>query len=276
MGGGRGGVAPVVRLRASPLRASAATGQMPAHSPDRPDRRRRAGQAAGTGRGPRRARPRSLATQPVVTCGISSSRPSRRGSSSFWSSGWTSGRTRSRCGSGPRTREPSGRAAAAGREDGGMIERAETRLDGTTFVVRIPMRFQRRGGRKRIVAPDGSQIVPTSQPDGTLVKALARAWRWQRMLDEGVFTTVRKSARRRGSTRATSVRSCGSRSWLPTSSRESWRGRPIRRWCWRGWSGRCRWIGVSRAHFFRDESVVGGFFRLISLNPTFAWRGSRR
>jgi site-specific DNA recombinase len=38
-------------LRASPLRASAATGQMPAHSPDRPDRRRRAGQAAGTGEG---------------------------------------------------------------------------------------------------------------------------------------------------------------------------------------------------------------------------------
>jgi hypothetical protein len=73
-----------------------------------------------------------------------------------------------------------------------MIERAETRLDGTTLVVRIPMRFQRRGGRKRIVAPDGSQIVPTSKPgpDSTLVKALARAWRWQRMLDEGVYATV--------------------------------------------------------------------------------------
>jgi hypothetical protein len=68
----------------------------------------------------------------------------------------------------------------------------ETRLDGSTLVVRIPMRFQRRSGRKRIVAPDGSEIVPSSkpQPDGTLVKALARAWRWQRMLDEGVYTTV--------------------------------------------------------------------------------------
>ena len=56
---------------------------------------------------------------------------------------------------------------------------AETRLDGSTVVVRIPMRFRRRGGRKRIVAPDGSEIVPTTkpQPDGTLVKALARAWR---------------------------------------------------------------------------------------------------
>jgi hypothetical protein len=64
----------------------------------------------------------------------------------------------------------------------------EPKPNGKTLVVRIPMRFQRRGGRKRIVAPDGSEIVPTSkpQPDGTLVKALARAWRWQRMLDEGV------------------------------------------------------------------------------------------
>jgi hypothetical protein len=34
--------------------------------------------------------------------------------------------------------------------------------------------------------------VPISkpQPDGTLVKALARGWRWPRMLDEGVYTTV--------------------------------------------------------------------------------------
>jgi hypothetical protein len=73
-----------------------------------------------------------------------------------------------------------------------MTPGVETRLDGNTLVVRIPMRFQRRGGRKRIVAPDGSAIVPSSkpQPDGTLVKALARAWRWQRMLDAGVYSSV--------------------------------------------------------------------------------------
>jgi hypothetical protein len=68
----------------------------------------------------------------------------------------------------------------------------EMRLDGSTLVVRIPMGFKRRGGRKRIVAPDGSEIAPTSkpQPDGALVKALARAWRWQRMLDDCVYTSV--------------------------------------------------------------------------------------
>jgi hypothetical protein len=73
-----------------------------------------------------------------------------------------------------------------------MIERAETRLDGTTLVVRIPMRFPRRGGRKRIVTPDGGELAPSlkPQPDGTLVKALARAWRWQRMLDDGVYASI--------------------------------------------------------------------------------------
>jgi hypothetical protein len=73
-----------------------------------------------------------------------------------------------------------------------VTDGVETRLEGDTLVVRIPMRFQRRGGRKRIVAPDGSELAPAMKPkpDSTLVKALARAWRWQRMLDEGVYTSV--------------------------------------------------------------------------------------
>jgi hypothetical protein len=77
-----------------------------------------------------------------------------------------------------------------------MIQSTESRLDGSMLIVRIPMHFQRRGGRKRIVAPDGSELVLATkpQPDGTLVKALARAWRWQRMLDEGQFASVRELA----------------------------------------------------------------------------------
>ena len=72
----------------------------------------------------------------------------------------------------------------------------ETRLEGSTFIVRIPMQFQRRGGRKRIVAPDGSELAPATkpQPDGTLVKALARAWRWQRLLEDGHFGTLAELA----------------------------------------------------------------------------------
>ena len=81
-----------------------------------------------------------------------------------------------------------------------MTRSAEARLDGNTLVVWIPMRFQRRGGPKRIVAPDGSAIVPTlkPQPDGTLVKALARAHGWRRMLDEGRFASARELAETEG------------------------------------------------------------------------------
>jgi hypothetical protein len=67
--------------------------------------------------------------------------------------------------------------------------RTKSWLEGTTLVVRIPMRLGRQRGRKRILAPDGSELTPPSKPqaDGVLVKALARAWRWQRLLDQGVY-----------------------------------------------------------------------------------------
>jgi hypothetical protein len=53
-----------------------------------------------------------------------------------------------------------------------MREGAETTFDGKTLVGRIPMRFQRRGGRKRIVAPNGSAIVAS---DTGQRKAVAEA-----------------------------------------------------------------------------------------------------
>jgi hypothetical protein len=73
---------------------------------------------------------------------------------------------------------------------------AEGRLEGGTLVVRIPMRLGKQRGRKRILAPDGSELTPPTrrQPDGVLVKALARAWRWQRLLDSGVYTSVTEIA----------------------------------------------------------------------------------
>ena len=73
---------------------------------------------------------------------------------------------------------------------------AESRLEGGTLVVRIPMRLGRQRGRKRILAPDGSELTPPTkpQPDGVLVKALARAWRWQKLLDRGVYGSVTEIA----------------------------------------------------------------------------------
>jgi hypothetical protein len=73
---------------------------------------------------------------------------------------------------------------------------AESRLEGGTLVVRVPMRLSRQRGLKRILAPDDSELTPPTrpQPDGVLVKALARAWRWQKLLDAGVYGSVTEIA----------------------------------------------------------------------------------
>jgi hypothetical protein len=85
-----------------------------------------------------------------------------------------------------------------------MIQSAETRLDGSTLVVRIPMRFQRRGGGERIVAPDGRELAPASkqQPDDTLVKALVRAHRWRRRIESGQAKSITDLAEQEGVTDA--------------------------------------------------------------------------
>jgi hypothetical protein len=123
-----------------------------------------------------------------------------------------------------------------------MMGSVETRLDGSTLIVRIPMRFQRRGGRKRIIAPDGSEVAPGSkpQPDGTLVKALARAWRWQRLLDEGIYTTVSEIGDAENISKSYVSRILRLALLAPTSLRRSSRGARISRRCLKGWSGRCR------------------------------------
>ena len=64
--------------------------------------------------------------------------------------------------------------------------------DGTTMTVRVPMKFQVRGGRKLVVTPDGSPswAKPRKRIDSAMVKALARAFRWQKLLDDSTYTTI--------------------------------------------------------------------------------------
>lgn len=59
-------------------------------------------------------------------------------------------------------------------------------LDGDTITVFIPMTWKkRRGGQKVIIAPEGGDAwAPAkARPDETLIRALARAHRWNRMLE---------------------------------------------------------------------------------------------
>ena len=60
----------------------------------------------------------------------------------------------------------------------------------------MPFRVVKRGGQKEMQLTAGSQ--PQRKADNTLVKALARAFRWKRMLESGDFTTIAELAEREG------------------------------------------------------------------------------
>ena len=67
-----------------------------------------------------------------------------------------------------------------------------------TIILHVPFRIVKRGGRKEMQLPDGA---PTQRhPDDALVKALARAFRWKRMLESGEFTSISELAEREGIT----------------------------------------------------------------------------
>lgn len=70
------------------------------------------------------------------------------------------------------------------------------RLDGDTITVFIPIKWKRRGGRKIIIAPDGSNAWASNKPrrDETLIRALARAHRWKRLLEEGTYRSAEEIA----------------------------------------------------------------------------------
>lgn len=65
-----------------------------------------------------------------------------------------------------------------------------------TVTLHVPFRIVKRGGRKEMQLPEG--VKQPRRTDSTLVKALARAFRWKRMLDSGEFTTIAELAEREG------------------------------------------------------------------------------
>ena len=69
-----------------------------------------------------------------------------------------------------------------------------------SLTVRVPLAIRQRGGRKVIVTPEGA-VVPSSvsvRPragvDSTLIKSLARAHRWKRLLESGTYASISELA----------------------------------------------------------------------------------
>ena len=73
---------------------------------------------------------------------------------------------------------------------------AHLSLDGRTLTIQVPMTFKMRGGRKLVISPDGvpSWAAPRARIDNAMVKALARAFRWRKLMETGVYSTVEEIA----------------------------------------------------------------------------------
>jgi hypothetical protein len=67
----------------------------------------------------------------------------------------------------------------------------------TSITVRVPLTIRQRPGRKTVVTPvareGGDAAIPT-RADPAPVKALARAFRYQRLLDEGRYASISEMA----------------------------------------------------------------------------------
>jgi hypothetical protein len=65
-----------------------------------------------------------------------------------------------------------------------------------TVTLHVPFRVVKHGGRKEMQLTEGA--VEARKTDSTLVKALARAFRWKRMLESGEFASISELAEREG------------------------------------------------------------------------------
>ncbi|MBX9593447.1 MAG: hypothetical protein K2X46_03720 [Roseomonas sp.] len=65
----------------------------------------------------------------------------------------------------------------------------------TSITVRVPLAIRHRPGRKTVVTPTTDGVAPvTTRADPTLVKALARGFRYQRMMDDGRYASITELA----------------------------------------------------------------------------------
>ena len=95
-----------------------------------------------------------------------------------------------------RTGSPSKHAVDIVQVRGGRPRNGGRNRDDSV-TVRMPMTFRKRGGWKQVIAPDGhlSWAPPRARIDNTMIKALARAFRWRRMLETGRYATIDELAR---------------------------------------------------------------------------------
>jgi hypothetical protein len=77
------------------------------------------------------------------------------------------------------------------------MAKPKIKSDGRTITVRVPISIRKRGGRKVLLAPKGrtdAWMGPIRRVDNAVVKAIARAFRWREMLENGTHSTIAEIA----------------------------------------------------------------------------------
>jgi hypothetical protein len=69
-------------------------------------------------------------------------------------------------------------------------------MSATSLTVWVPLKVGRRAGRKTVVMPvqSAGDTALTTRSDPALVKALARAFRYQKLLDDGRYASITEMA----------------------------------------------------------------------------------
>src|SRR5262245_23059780 len=75
--------------------------------------------------------------------------------------------------------------------------RATTKIAGDVLIVSIPVAFAQQGGRKQIVVPPGAAewLPRANRCESSLIKALAKAHHWRRLIESGKYSSAAELAR---------------------------------------------------------------------------------
>ena len=68
----------------------------------------------------------------------------------------------------------------------------------TSIRVVIPLTLRKRNGRPKILPPEDAGLPSSQGQDPHVLRAIARAWKWRRQLEEGEASTLQDIAGREG------------------------------------------------------------------------------
>ena len=69
-------------------------------------------------------------------------------------------------------------------------------MNDQTVTVTVPFAIRKRGGRKLVITPDGTTAAPMkrARDDSALLKALARGFRWRKLLETSNYAIIEEIA----------------------------------------------------------------------------------